>query len=90
MSEIIDGNAVAKSIHQELTAELASLKYDRPPCVAFIRVGEDPASVSYVKKKEKVAGEIGITSRLHILPESTPQDELNALIDSLNADDSVD
>jgi methylenetetrahydrofolate dehydrogenase (NADP+)/methenyltetrahydrofolate cyclohydrolase len=90
MSEIIDGNAVAKSIHQELTAELASLKYDRPPCVAFIRVGEDPASVSYVKKKEKVAGEIGITSRLHILPESTQQDELNALIDSLNADDSVD
>ena len=90
MSEIIDGNVVAKSIHQELTAELASLKYDRPPCVAFIRVGEDPASVSYVKKKEKVAGEIGITSRLHILPESTPQDELNALIDSLNADDSVD
>jgi methylenetetrahydrofolate dehydrogenase (NADP+)/methenyltetrahydrofolate cyclohydrolase len=90
MSEIIDGNAVAKIIHQELTAELASLKYDRPPCVAFIRVGEDPASVSYVKKKEKVAGEIGITSRLHILPESTQQDELNALIDSLNADDSVD
>jgi methylenetetrahydrofolate dehydrogenase (NADP+)/methenyltetrahydrofolate cyclohydrolase len=43
-----------------------------------------------VKKKEKVAGEIGITSRLHILPESTQQDELNALIDSLNADDSVD
>ena len=90
MSEIIDGNAVAKSIHEELTAELASLKYDRPPCVAFIRVGEDPASVSYVKKKEKVAGEIGITSRLHILPEETSQDELNALIDSLNADDSVD
>lgn len=90
MSEIIDGNAVAKSIHQELTEELASLKYDRPPCVAFIRVGEDPASVSYVKKKEKVAGEIGITSRLHILPESTSQDELNALIDSLNDDDSVD
>lgn len=90
MSEIIDGNAVAKSIHQELTAELASMNYERPPCVAFIRVGEDPASVSYVKKKEKVAGEIGITSRLHILPESTQQDELNALIDSLNKDDTVD
>lgn len=90
MSEIIDGNAVAKSIHQELTAELASMNYERPPCVAFIRVGEDPASVSYVKKKEKVAGEIGITSRLHILPESTQQDELNALIDSLNEDDTVD
>ena len=90
MSEIIDGNAVAKAIHTELTAELANLKLDRKPCVAFIRVGEDPASVSYVKKKERVAGEIGITSRLHIMPESITQDELNALIDSLNNDDSVD
>ncbi len=88
--EIIDGNAVAKSVHEELAAELSNLKFDRPPCVAFIRVGEDPASVSYVKKKERVAGEIGITSRLHILPESTSQDDLNALIDSLNDDDSVD
>ena len=90
MSEIIDGNAVAKAIHAELTAELENLKLDRKPCVAFIRVGEDPASVSYVKKKERVAGEIGITSRLHIMPESITQVELNALIDSLNDDDSVD
>ncbi len=90
MSEIIDGNAVAKAIHQELTAKLAEKTYNRPPCVAFIRVGEDPASVSYVKKKENVAAQIGITSQLHILPESTQQDELNALIDSLNADKNVD
>ncbi len=88
--EKIDGNAVAASIHEELKAELANIKASRKPCVAFIRVGEDPASVSYVKKKERVAGEIGIESRLHILPESTEQSELNALIDSLNADDSVD
>ena len=53
-------------------------------------MGEDPASVSYVKKKGRVAGEIGIESRLHVLPESTSQEELNALIDSLNADDNVD
>ena len=90
MSEIIDGNATAKAIHEELKSELAQLKFDRPPCVAFIRVGEDPASVSYVKKKGRVAGEIGIESRLHVLPELTSQEELNALIDSLNADDNVD
>ena len=88
--EIIDGNAVAKSIHEELTSELSKLNLARKPCVAYIRVGEDPASVSYVKKKERVASEIGITSRLHIMPESITQDELNALIDSLNNDDSVD
>lgn len=90
MPKIIDGNATAKSIHEELKAELANLKFDRRPCVAFIRVGEDPASVSYVKKKERVAGEIGIESRLHILPEDTNQDDLNALIDKLNNDDAVD
>ena len=90
MPEIIDGNATAKSIHEELAAKLKSISAPRTPCVAFIRVGEDPASVSYVKKKERVAGEIGIESRLHILPESTQQDELNALIDKLNADDNID
>lgn len=90
MLKIIDGNATAKSIHEELKAELANLKFDRRPCVAFIRVGEDPASVSYVKKKERVAGEIGIESRLHILPEDTKQEDLNALIDRLNNDDAVD
>lgn len=90
MPEIIDGNATAKSIHEELAAKLKSISAPRTPCVAFIRVGEDPASVSYVKKKGRVAGEIGIESRLHVLPESTSQEELNALIDSLNADDNVD
>lgn len=90
MPEIIDGNATAKSIHEELAAKLKSISAPRTPCVAFIRVGEDPASVSYVKKKGRVAGEIGIESRLHVLPESTQQDDLNALIDKLNADDNVD
>ncbi len=90
MPEIIDGNATAKSIHEELAAKLKSISAPRTPCVAFIRVGEDPASVSYVKKKGRVAGEIGIESRLHVLPESTQQDELNALIDKLNTDDNVD
>ena len=90
MPEIIDGNVTAKSIHEELAAKLKSISAPRTPCVAFIRVGEDPASVSYVKKKGRVAGEIGIESRLHVLPESTQQDELNALIDKLNTDDNVD
>ena len=90
MSEIIDGNAISKAIEQELAGELSGLNMPRRPCVAFIRVGEDPASVSYVKKKGRVAGEIGIESRLHVLPESVSQQELNGLIDTLNADDNVD
>jgi methylenetetrahydrofolate dehydrogenase (NADP+)/methenyltetrahydrofolate cyclohydrolase len=55
-----------------------------------VRVGEDPASVSYVKKKEKTAAEIGITSRVILPPETISQAELFALIDSLNADPAVD
>lgn len=90
MPQIIDGNATAKLVCEELSAKLKKISAKRPPCVAFIRVGEDPASVSYVKKKGRIAAETGIESRLHVLPESVPQEELFKLIDSLNNDDCVD
>ena len=63
----IDGNAIAESIIEELTAEVSALPGAKPT-VAFIRVGEDPASVSYVRKKEKTAARIGIGSQLHLFP----------------------
>ena len=90
MHQIIDGNATAKIVCEELSAKLKKISATRPPCVAFIRVGEDPASVSYVKKKGRIAAETGIESRLHVLPESVTQEELFKLIDSLNNDDCVD
>jgi len=87
--EIIDGNQVAAEIVAELKAEVAGYS-GRKPCIALVRVGDDPASVSYVKKKEKTAAEIGIESRLIFPPVTITQDELCALIDTLNADASVD
>lgn len=90
MPQIIDGNATAKIVCEELSAKLKKISAKRPPCVAFIRVGEDPASVSYVKKKGRIAAATGIESRLHVLPESVTQEELFKLIDSLNNDDCVD
>lgn len=87
--EIIDGNQIATAIVNELKAEVASLS-GRRPCIALVRVGEDPASVSYVKKKQVMAAEIGIESRLILPPVTITQDELFALIDQLNADASVD
>lgn len=90
MPQIIDGNATAKLVCEELSAKLKKISATRPPCVAFIRVGEDSASVSYVKKKGRIAAETGIESRLHVLPESVTQEELFKLIDSLNNDDCVD
>ena len=57
--KLIDGNAIAESIIEELTSEVSQLS-GKKPVVAFIRVGEDPASVSYVRKKEKTAERIGM------------------------------
>lgn len=87
--ELIDGNKIAAEIIAELKSEVAQI-VGRKPCLALIRVGQDPASVSYVTKKEKTSLEIGITGRV-ILPSVTiTQDELFAQIDKLNADPEVD
>lgn len=86
---LIDGNQIAASIIAELKAEVATLP-GRKPCLALVRVGEDPASVSYVKKKDQTAREIGIESKVHLPPVTITQDELFALIDRLNADRTVD
>jgi methylenetetrahydrofolate dehydrogenase (NADP+)/methenyltetrahydrofolate cyclohydrolase len=87
--ELIDGNKIAADIIAELKTEVAASP-GRRPCIALVRVGEDPASVSYVKKKQANAAEIGIESRL-ILPASTiTQEELCAIVDQLNADAGVD
>ena len=87
--ELIDGNKIAADIIAELKAEVATLP-GRKPCIALVRVGEDPASVSYVTKKQKMSAEIGIESRLILPPATITQEELFALIDGLNADAGVD
>jgi methylenetetrahydrofolate dehydrogenase (NADP+) / methenyltetrahydrofolate cyclohydrolase len=87
--DLIDGNQIATAIIAELKAEVATFT-GRKPCIALVRVGEDPASVSYVKKKEKTAAEIGVTSRVILPPITISQADLFKLIDDLNADASVD
>jgi len=86
--EVIDGNAVAGDLLEELAGNIQTFE-DRKPCVVFIRVGEDPASVSYVRKKEKTAAEVGIESRLFVFPESLTENELLEKISELNNDPSV-
>lgn len=87
--ELIDGNKIAADIVSELKTQVSALP-GRKPCIALVRVGDDPASVSYVKKKEKTSADIGIESRLIFPPVTISQDELFALIDGLNADPTVD
>jgi methylenetetrahydrofolate dehydrogenase (NADP+)/methenyltetrahydrofolate cyclohydrolase len=87
--ELIDGNKIAAALIAELKVEVASIQ-GRKPCLALVRVGEDPASVSYVTKKEKTSTEIGITSHVILPPVTISHADLIALIDRLNADPTVD
>ena len=86
--QLIDGNAIANEIVSELSKKVDELG-SKKPCITFIRVGEDPASVSYVRKKERIAAKIGIQSRLLVLPESISQNNLIKKIDILNKDNDV-
>jgi methylenetetrahydrofolate dehydrogenase (NADP+)/methenyltetrahydrofolate cyclohydrolase len=87
--EVIDGNRIAATIIAELKAEVAAAG-GRPPCLALVRVGEDPASVSYVRKKGQTAAEVGIESRNLLPPVGITQAELEGLVDRLNEDPGVD
>lgn len=87
--EIIDGNRIAAELVAELKSEVAAAA-GRRPCLALVRVGDDPASVSYVRKKEQTAAEIGVESRVILPPITIRPDELLSLIDQLNADPGVD
>lgn len=84
---LIDGRAIAAQIQAELAVRIEALKTRGvQPGLAFVRVGEDPASKVYVGRKEKTSRELGIHSETHVLPEATSEPELLALIAKLNAD----
>jgi methylenetetrahydrofolate dehydrogenase (NADP+) / methenyltetrahydrofolate cyclohydrolase len=84
---VIDGRAIAAQIQQELAQRVAELRQrGLVPGLAFVRVGEDPASKVYVGRKEKACAELGIFSETHVLPEATREADLLALIGKLNAD----
>jgi methylenetetrahydrofolate dehydrogenase (NADP+)/methenyltetrahydrofolate cyclohydrolase len=89
MTTIIDGNQIAAQVIEELRAEVSAMPENARPCIHLVRVGEDPASVSYVKKKQDTAAKIGMKGLVTVLPETTTQAELFALLDRLNADPSV-
>jgi methylenetetrahydrofolate dehydrogenase (NADP+)/methenyltetrahydrofolate cyclohydrolase len=91
-TEVLDGLALANSIRSELGESIAELVAagHRAPCLAVVLVGDDPASRSYIKGKQRACARIGMVSVEHMLPASTSQDELLALIGELNADDGID
>lgn len=90
-ARLIDGEATAAAIHDEIKAEVERLKTEHGivPGLATVLVGENPASQSYVRSKQKRCAEVGIRSLGHNLPESTSQDEVEGLVAELNADPDV-
>ncbi len=84
----IDGRAFAAALRAKIAAEVASLL--RPPGLAVVLVGDDPASAVYVRSKEKQTVEVGMRSFAHRLPADTAQADLVALVQTLNADPAVD
>ena len=84
---VIDGRAIAAQILRELAQRVAALQQrGLTPGLAFVRVGEDPASKVYVSRKEKACAELGLFSEMHVLPEKTSEAELLVLISKLNSD----
>jgi methylenetetrahydrofolate dehydrogenase (NADP+)/methenyltetrahydrofolate cyclohydrolase len=85
---LIDGRAIASQIQTELKERISALKNRGiQPGLAFVRVGEDPASKVYVGRKEKTSAELGIFSETRVLKETTAEAELLQLLDRLNRDD---
>ena len=89
---IIDGKAVSAALKESIKEQVASFpqKYGRVPHLVVIRVGEDPASVVYVRNKEKACEAVGIKNSTIVLADTTTEDELLNLVRALNEDDTVD
>lgn len=90
LTNLIDGRAIAEQVHDETVQRIASLKsHGVLPGLAFVRVGEDPASKVYVGMKEKTCRRLGFHSETRVLPAATSQAELIALLSKLNSDSSI-
>ena len=88
-TRILFGKPVADAILTSVRKGVVTLK-GRPPSVVFLRVGDDGASVSYVKQKAKCASEVGIQSETRVFDETTTEEQLLAEIIRLNEDPNVD
>ena len=91
-ARLLEAASLAARIKDEVKAEVERMVAERGirPCLAAVRVGDDPASAVYVRNKIRASEEVGIRSEHHALPESTSTSELLELIGSLNAREDVD
>ena len=90
-AKIIDGKAVAATVRAQVAEDAASFTENagRPPGLATVLIGEDPASAVYVGGKQKASKEVGIVGFDHRLAADTPREQVHALLHELNADPAV-
>lgn len=84
----LDGREVSEAVRNRLASAISDL--DFVPALHFVRVGENPASVSYVRGKERLAASLGVASHVHVLPEDASQAAVMNTVQDLNADADVD
>lgn len=91
-AKLLDGKAIAAKIQQELSVAITQLqpKIERPPGLAVLMVGDNPASAAYVRNKEKACAKVGIASFGKHFPAQTTLGELEEVIAALNHDQRVD
>jgi len=92
MATLIDGKLVSSVVRAEVRekSDAFAQKYGRRPGLCVIRVGEDPASIVYVRNKMKACEEVGFESETFVLPEDSTEEAVLAKIDELNKDEKVD
>jgi len=92
MSEIIDGKIIAKSVRDKVAQAVKKIseKGSRLPKLVVVLVGEDPASQTYVRNKEKACGEVGIISEVRRVADTIKEKELLEIVAQLNKDITVD
>ncbi|HEX8140207.1 MAG TPA: bifunctional 5,10-methylenetetrahydrofolate dehydrogenase/5,10-methenyltetrahydrofolate cyclohydrolase [Pyrinomonadaceae bacterium] len=91
-AKMLEGAALSEEIKRRVARRVAQLARERDvrPCLAVVRVGEDPASAIYVRNKVKTSEELGLRSEHHALSDQTTTEELLALVSQLNMREEVD
>jgi methylenetetrahydrofolate dehydrogenase (NADP+) / methenyltetrahydrofolate cyclohydrolase len=91
-AKVIDGKAIALALREEIRARVAALRASgrRPPGLAVVIVGEDPASQIYVRNKHLATEGAGMHSVMRVLPATASQQEVLEVVHALNADPAVD
>ncbi len=90
-AKILDGREIALRFGEHIKKEVAQLKkrYGRPPRLASLFIGENPATKLYITAQQRIADEMGIEFQLCHLPKDVPQKEVLKLVDGLNGDPKV-